>query len=133
MLDEREALGRADRRGVAHLPKVRQNLVVRPTVRVAEDGRVASDRRQGMPVGSDRQSPFRGVPGDDRIGGDGESGSLVELDEEVDVLVAGIANCPLRTARPSLIRHSGVLIRRIEVSSRPAPSTRFASFETCSR
>ena len=45
----------------------------------------------------------------------------------------GTANRRPRFARPSLIRHSGVLMSRIEASRRPSRSTRSASFQACSR
>ncbi len=46
---------------------------------------------------------------------------------------AGATNRTPRSARPSLIRHSGVLMSRIDDSRRPCRSTSSASFQACSR
>ena len=135
MLDELEPLLRRRRGGSGRRPRGSRGPP-RATARRrgAAARRCRGSRlrtRRGSSRATDRSAASRAAAGSRR---DREPGPLEQLDEQVDeARLGGAANPAPTSASPSLIRHSGVLISRIDASSRPPRSTRSASFQACSR
>ena len=77
------ALLRPGRRVATDIAQVRDDLVVRSTVRVAKDRRVAADGRQPLALDGEGDGQLGGLARRRRIGGERQSRPLVDLDEQV--------------------------------------------------
>ena len=122
MLDELEPL-RGDGRGEPPDPlEAGEDLVVRRAVGVAHQRGVDPDSRSGVGAGGAARRCVRrrrGPPRDRRRSAGRPARRARRAGRPRSA--GGDANSWPRSARPSLIRHSGVLIRRMLASSRPQP------------
>ena len=134
MLDELEALGGLRRRVAADVAEVGQDRR-RATRRPRGGGwprcrRSRSGPRRGSAIATVSSAARRAAAGSAATASPARSNSSTNRSARSSGATAKRAP---RLARPSLIRHSGVLISRIDDSSRPCRSTRSASFQACSR
>jgi hypothetical protein len=115
MNDSRWAAVRGHEGDVA---EIGEDLVVAQPVDVAhERGVLATARRAAVPFDLDGRG---GLAGGRIIRGDGRASDPEQLQEEID-LVPARRQSIAELARPSLMRHSGALMRRarLEVAGRP--------------